>query len=217
MTDDPGLARLRSIIDAHGRLLLALAGAAIRSPLAGRPLAVGPTDVPAALAERGASFVTLRHGEELRGCVGSNRAWRPLIDDVIENANVAAFSEPRFPPLTAAELDGLSLSVSLLTALEPVAATSEPDLLTKLRPGRDGVMIADGSRRGLFLPEMWAELPKPAEFMAWLKRKAGLPDTYWSRSLQVERFATMSIKAPDIRDLPEPETLLAKAPRNLDA
>lgn len=208
MTDDPAIAPLRSILDAHGQLLLALASAAIRYPLSDRRLIIGPSDVPPALAQRGAAFITLRKGTELRGCVGSNRPWRPLVTDVIENARSAAFSEPRFAPLVAAELDGLSLSVSLLTAPETVAATSEADLLAKLRPGRDGITISDGSHRALFLPEMWHELPDPAEFMVWLKRKAGLPETYWSPSLSVSRFATLSIKAPEITQLPDPDTLL---------
>ncbi len=217
MAEDAALERLREILDRHGDLLLAIAGAAIRYPLTGRQLALAPRDPPPALAERGAAFVTLRIGEALRGCVGSNRGWRPLVTDVVENAKAAAFAEPRFPPLTAAELAGLSLSVSLLTAPEALPATSEADLLAKLRPGRDGITISYAGHRGLFLPEMWAELPTPREFMAWLKRKAGLPETYWSPSLQVQRFATLSIKAADITQIADPEPLLAKAAGTLDA
>src|SRR5258708_2411644 len=202
MTDDPALLHLRALLDRHGDALLALAAASIRFPLSGRTLSVRPGDVAPELMQPGAAFVTLRREEELRGCIGSHNPWRPLVTDVIENAAAAAFAEPRFQRLVVSELDGLSLSLSLLTPPTPVPAASEAELLAKLRPGRDGVMLKDAGRRGLFLPEMWHELPAPAEFMAWLKRKAGFPETHWSSSLQVWRFETLSVKAPDIGRLP---------------
>lgn len=206
MTDaaDAAAAALAAVIARHGRALLGLAAASIRFPLQGRKLAIGPADVPGELAAPGAAFVTLMHGARLRGCVGSHRAWRPLVTDVIENAAAAAFAEPRFPPLAASELAGLSVSVSLLTAATPVAAASEAELLRALRPGRDGVILVHGPFRGLFLPQMWDQLPEPAEFMAWLKRKAGLPETYWSKTVRVSRFETLSVKADDIAEIGEP-------------
>lgn len=213
MTDDPALLHLSALLDRHGDALLALAAAGIRYPLSGRKLSVRLADVPPELAQPGAAFVTLRRQEELRGCVGSHHAWRPLVTDVIENAAAAAFAEPRFARLVASELDGLSLSLSLLTRPTLVPAASEAELLTKLRPGRDGVTLTDAGRRGLFLPEMWHELPAPAEFMAWLKRKAGFPETHWSPSLQVWRFETLSIKAADIGRLPDPAPHLLAASR----
>lgn len=203
MTDDM-VAEIATLIDRHGRALLGLAAAAIRYPLQGRKLAIGPADVPRELAAPGATFVTLMHGTKLRGCVGSHRAWRPLVTDVIENAAAAAFAEPRFPRLAASELAGLSVSVSLLTPAASMAAASEAELRRALRPGRDGVILADGPFRGLFLPQMWDQLPDPAEFMAWLKRKAGLPETHWSKTMRVSRFETLSIKADDIAEIGEP-------------
>ena len=190
--------------------MLTLAAASIRYPLSGRTLSVRSSDMPPELAAPGAAFVTLMRDGRLRGCIGSQRAWRPLVTDVIENAAAAAFSEPRFPRMTADELTGLSLSVSLLTPATPIRAPSEDELLRALRPGRDGIIIAEGSYRGLFLPQMWEQLADPAEFMAWLKRKAGLPESYWSATLRVSRFETLSVKADDIAELGEPD--FASAP-----
>jgi AmmeMemoRadiSam system protein A len=205
MPDDPTVQRVAALLARHGQAMLSLAAASIRYPLTGRTLAVQPGDVPVELAAPGAAFVTLKREGRLRGCVGSHRAWRPLVTDVIENAAIAAFSEPRFPPLTAAELDGLSLSLSLLTPPTPIAATSEAELLRALRPGRDGLILAEGDRLGLFLPEMWEQLASPAEFLAWLKRKAGLPESYWSATVRVSRFATLALAVDDIATIGEPE------------
>ena len=202
--EDPALAGVAALLKRHGDDLLALAAASIRYPLTGRKLVVRPEDVPAALAAPGASFITLMRAGELRGCVGSHRAWRPLVTDVIENAAAAAFQEPRFPPLTKEELSGLALSVSLLTASVPVPAASEAELLSALRPGRDGVILIDGAYRGLFLPEMWKQLPTPHEFMRWLKRKAGLPETHWSSTVRISRFETLAVKVEDIAEIGEP-------------
>jgi MEMO1 family protein len=202
--EDAALARVAALLQRYGEDLLRLAAASIRYPLTGRKLAVRPDDVPADLAAPGAAFITLMRAGELRGCVGSQRAWRPLVTDVIDNAAAAAFSEPRFPRLVAEELPGLGLSVSLLTPEVPVPAATEAELLAALRPGRDGVILADGSRRGLFLPQMWEQLPTPPEFMRWLKRKAGLPETHWSSTLRVSRFETQSVKVEDIAELADP-------------
>ena len=203
--EDAALAGVAAVLERHGGTLLALAAASIRYPLSGRRLAVRPADVAAELAAPGASFVTLTRGGELRGCLGSQRAWRPLVTDVIENAAATAFSEPRFPRLTQEELPGLGLSLSLLTPDVPVPAATEAELLQALRPGRDGVVLVDGGRRGLFLPQMWEELPTPAEFTAGLKRKAGLPQTHWSPTVRVSRFETLSVKVEDIARIGEPE------------
>src|SRR5579883_2244886 len=128
--EDPGLARVAALLERYGDDLLALAAASIRYPLTGRKLVARPEDVPADLAAPGASFITLTRAGELRGCIGSQRAWRPLVTDLIENAAAAAFQDPRFPPLTKEELPGLALSISLLTPSVPVPAASEAELLS---------------------------------------------------------------------------------------
>lgn len=192
---------IRALLDCHGRTLLELAARSLRQQLATG--AAGPLDLqslPEDLTRPGASFVTLIHHGELRGCIGSVRAWRPLAADVAANAVAAAFEDPRFSPLTSAELDGLSLSASILTTPEPLTVTSEPALLAMLRPGRDGLILREGTRQGVFLPQVWEKASSPAEFLAWLKDKAGFPRNHWSPALQVLRFETVSVEADNLFD-----------------
>jgi len=147
-----------------------------------------------ALARHGATFVTLmRHGE-LRGCIGTLEAFRELAIDVRENAVAAAFRDPRFLPLQSTELESTSVEVSLLGPSEPVPMVDEKDLLARLRPGIDGVILEHGGRRATFLPQVWESLPEPREFVAGLKRKAGLPVDFWSSRLNVRRYEVLKWK-----------------------
>lgn len=181
-----------------GPRLLSLAAEVIARGIAvGQPPAVDLAREPAALRAPGAAFVTLTdHRGALRGCIGSVVAHQSLAQDVAANAWAAATRDPRFRPVTAAELPGLALSVSLLSTPRPLPVTSEADLLARLRPGVDGVILSDRGRRGLFLPQVWETLPEPRLFLLHLKRKAGLADTHWSPTLTVERFEARSIKDP---------------------
>jgi uncharacterized protein len=156
------------------------------------PLKVSAGDYEYELRELRSTFVTLNRQGDLRGCIGHLEATLPLVEDVAENAFSAAFRDPRFPPLNAQELEGLEIHISVLTPPEVLACDSETDLLAKLRPNTDGLIIADGLRRGTFLPSVWEQLPEPAEFLLHLKRKAGMPDDYWSESLHVYRYETES-------------------------
>jgi hypothetical protein len=168
-----------------GRALLGLARGAIAAKLGvGAPASPRHDD----LDRPAATFVTLRQGAELRGCIGSLEARRPLGVDVRENALAAAFRDPRFSPLSAGEYEAISVEVSLLSASEPVAARDEEDLIARLRPGVDGVILALGERRATFLPQVWESLGDPRQFLAALKRKAGLPERYWSERIEVARY-----------------------------
>lgn len=188
----------RTLLGDHGPTLLRVATDSIRHTLrTGEKLVVDPARFAAALMLPGACFVTLKRRDELRGCVGSSRAWRPLVADVAGNAAASAFEEPRFPPLEAHELGGLSLSVSVLTQPEPMAVASEGELLRQLRPARDGLILREGDRMALFLPQVWEMLPSPASFVTALKEKAGLPLTYWSSSLEASRFEAVSVGSDD--------------------
>lgn len=158
----------------------------------GRPLAIDARDWPEALRQPGACFVTLHQHGELRGCIGSLQAERPLMIDVAENAYAAAFRDPRFPPLSADELDRLAVSISVLTPATPMQFDSEQDLLRQLRPGIDGLVLEEGHYRGTFLPSVWEQLPTPQEFLRQLKRKAGLPADHWSEHIRVSRYRSES-------------------------
>lgn len=144
------------------------------------------------LDQPGAAFVTLTLDDELRGCVGSAQARRPLYDDVIDNAKAAAFSDPRFQPLTADELARTKLEVSVLSPLERLDVSSEAELLQKIRPGIDGLQLQWGHHRGLFIPEMWHQVPDPKLFVWHLKRKAGLPVNEWLPGTRVHRFTAVA-------------------------
>jgi len=160
----------------HERLLLDLARRSIRHGLDhGRALAVTPGDHDAPLREVRASFVTLNIGRRLRGCVGALEASMPLVRDVAEHAWAAAFADRRFRPLEAWELYGVDVHISVLSPRAPVDYADEADLLARLRPGVDGLVIELDGRRATFLPAVWESLPEPRDFLARLKQKAGMP------------------------------------------
>ena len=131
-------------------------------------------NAPSWLVQSGATFVTLMMEGRLRGCIGSLQAHRPLGRDVAENAVAAAFRDPRFPALTLDEWPRVEAEVSLLSAPQRVPFSDEVDLLVKLRPGIDGVILEHEGRRGTFLPQVWEGLPDRRRFIEELKRKAGL-------------------------------------------
>ncbi len=168
-----------------GATLLALARSAIAERF-GRPESAAAGHP--ALERPGATFVTLQQAGELRGCIGSLEAHRSLLLDVRANAQAAAFHDPRFAPLTARELEITRVEVSLLSAPEPMMVASELALLAALRPGVDGLILSLGPRRATFLPQVWESLPDPVEFVAHLKRKAGLPFDFWSAEIRCSRY-----------------------------
>ncbi|MDD5057653.1 MAG: AmmeMemoRadiSam system protein A [Sideroxydans sp.] len=169
-----------------GQILLHLARAAIA-----KELGFISHDLPrtAWLEEPGATFVTLTLRGQLRGCIGSLEAYRPLIEDVKYNAIAAAFRDPRFQPLTKEEFAEVVIEVSQLSAPKPIQFTSEQNALEQLIPGIDGVILELGRYRATFLPQVWAQLPQAKEFIAHLKHKAGLPQDYWSDDIRLSRYS----------------------------
>lgn len=146
------------------------------------------------LQTHGAAFVTLTLAGRLRGCIGSLMAHRPLLRDVVENAISAGHADPRFPPVMVAELATLRLKIAVLAPPAPMHFSSEDDLISQLRPGEDGLILADQGRRGTFLPMVWDSLPEPVDFWQQLKRKAGLPLDHWSPTLKVHRYRAESFR-----------------------
>lgn len=176
------------------RALLEVARGAVERGLdAGRPWLPEPRGFAAALRRPGASFVTLHVDGALHGCVGSLEAHRALVVDVASHAWSAAFRDPRFAPLQAEELAGLAVHVSVLAPPEPLEVASEEELLARLRPGVDGLILENGPHRGTFLPQVWESLPEPRDFLRELKRKAGLSRDHWSREMHVRRYTVQCI------------------------
>jgi AmmeMemoRadiSam system protein A len=176
---------LREFQSKQGQILLAIARAAISTAL-GKPM---QADESAPwLQAPGATFVTLTRNGELRGCIGSLEAHRPLLADIKENARAAALRDPRFAPLGEDELDMTRVEVSLLSPLSPIQFSSEQDALAQLRPNVDGIVFEYGRYRSTFLPQVWEQLPQPAEFMAHLKYKAGLSPGFWDKDVRLFRY-----------------------------
>jgi uncharacterized protein len=179
-----------------GEVLLPIARSAISEKL-GKPVADVIEALPW-LQEKGATFVTLTKNQELRGCIGTLDAYRPLLADVKANAFAAAFRDPRFSPLTGNELDLIKVEVSLLSAMEPIRFSDEQDALSQLRSGIDGVVFEVGAYRSTFLPQVWDQLPEPSVFMAHLKHKAGLHTGFWNREIKLYRYTVSKWKEKDI-------------------
>ncbi|HEY8427449.1 MAG TPA: AmmeMemoRadiSam system protein A [Sandaracinaceae bacterium] len=175
---------------ADGRVLLAAARDAIEAAVLGRKERRAPEESSPALARHRASFVTLRRADgALRGCIGELEARRPLIDSVRGCAVSAALRDPRFSPVTAGELDGIVIAVSVLTPAVPVRGVEHVIV------GRHGVVIERGARRGVLLPEVAVEQGwDAATFVAHTCRKAGLPADAWlDPETRVSVFETVKL------------------------
>lgn len=149
---------------------------------------------PQVLDEAGACFVTLETNGQLRGCIGSIIAHKTLIEDLLTNAQHAAFSDPRFKPLTKEEFEKTDIAVSVLSEPKPLAFNGEEDLLEKIVPFKDGIIIKDGNHQAVYLPSVWEQLPDKKEFLNSLKIKAGLAPEHFSKTFQAFRFETVYIK-----------------------
>jgi AmmeMemoRadiSam system protein A len=169
----------------RGGVLVSIARVAIAEA---RPLAARAPQEPW-LREIGATFVTLRDAlGELRGCIGTVDPHRPLGEDVAHNAYAAAYRDPRFPPVDAAELGALGVEVSVLTPREPLPAGSEAEAVAALTPGADGVVFEYHGFRATFLPQVWESIPDPLDFLRELRRKAHLPPHFWHADVKLSRY-----------------------------
>jgi AmmeMemoRadiSam system protein A len=143
----------------------------------------------ASLQTRCGTFVTLKHQGRLRGCIGNLSASDPLAEGVRRNALNAAFHDPRFSPLQEKELEQIEIEVSVLTEPQTLAFSDPEDLLRKLRPNVDGVIIRQGYASATFLPQVWEQLSKKEDFLGHLCLKAGLPRDAWKRGkLEVSTY-----------------------------
>ncbi|WP_135503943.1 AmmeMemoRadiSam system protein B [Roseovarius aestuariivivens] len=181
------------IVPQHRDVLLGVARKALISRAKkGKPPQIETSSFAPALHGFGASFVTLQQDERLRGCIGSLTAHQPLIADVVENTVKSGFQDPRFKPITAAEIPDLRIKIAVLSPSAPMTFGDEKSLLDQLVAGRDGLILSDGGKRGVFLPMVWESLPTADQFLTGLKVKAGLPKDHWSDTVEIRRFCAES-------------------------
>lgn len=186
-----GDAPASGLLARHGDVLLRVAARSIVRGLESHgPLPIDVQAYAPELRTSRAAFVTLKRGGRLRGCIGSTRARRPLVQDVAINARAAAFRDPRFKPLTPEENRDIAISLSVLAPPQPMTVATEDDLLTQLRPGVDGLILRHGGARAVFLPVVWHSFPEPRDFFRQLKNKAGLDPDAWSPAFRLARFTT---------------------------
>lgn len=190
----------------EGALLATIAATAVHTRLVGQ--AVGqpapdhdpePAPDPKALCELGVSFVTLQRRGWLRGCVGSLCPTRPLYLDVVRNAR-KAMADPRLRPVDHDDWPELDVKVSVLTPPTPLQTHGRDELLAVLRPGVDGLVLADGMRRATFLPAVWQRLSDPGRFLTALLAKGGWHDDGWPENLTVHRYRAYEFCDPAPRD-----------------
>jgi len=190
----PAMNESKPLTPEKGRLLVTLARRTLMEKF-GLPLTPADADrMQSALSDasfqaRCATFVTLKHKGQLRGCIGTLSASDPLAEGVRRNAVNAAFHDPRFSPLTEEELGQVEIEVSVLSEPQPLSFSDPEDLLRKLRPNVDGVIIRHGHASATFLPQVWEQLPKKEDFLGHLCLKAGLPRDAWKRGrLEVSTY-----------------------------
>jgi AmmeMemoRadiSam system protein A len=170
--------------------LLRLAREALDVAVRGKGLpALDTTQLTPLLQAKGAAFVTLTIDGQLRGCVGALQPYQPLAEDVREHAIAAALQDYRFPPVRPEELPNIRIEISRLTIPQPLNYKDANDLLAKLRPGIDGVILRDGMRRATFLPQVWEQLPDKEEFLSHLSAKMGATPNLWRmKHLEVQIY-----------------------------
>jgi len=150
------------------------------------------------LRKHGASFITLTIRGQLRGCIGTLEAHQPLADDVREHAIAAALEDPRFPRVREDELSRIQMEVSCLTRPVLLEYKDAADLVSKLRPHVDGVILRDGHRRATFLPQVWAKIPDPYDFVDNLCYKMGVSENAW----RVKHLDVLIYQVEEFRESP---------------
>jgi len=180
------------ISENQGNLLLRLARQTIEKEVAGKSsIKIDEKTLNSApYQEKRGVFVTLKKNEMLRGCIGCLTGEESLVNGIRHQAANAALNDYRFPALSADELNDIRINISILTEPELLEYTDSADLISKLRPGVDGVILRDQYGRGAtFLPQVWEQLGSVDIFLSHLCRKAGLQDNAWrSGKLEIKTY-----------------------------
>jgi len=193
---EEGMTKKGDLTETQGKYLLREARKTIAERLSGKTETLDETQNLAAIFnEKRGTFVTLTSHGNLRGCIGHIIPQESLIEGIRENAINAAFRDPRFSPLTQNEWKDVHIEISILTEPEPLSYTDGKDLLRKLRPGVDGVIIKKGFHQSTFLPQVWEQLPDKRAFLNHLCLKAGLDGNAWERGdLEVSTYQVQAFE-----------------------
>lgn len=172
------------------KILLRIAREAIEKAVKGKPIPDLDLEcLPERLRNPGATFVTLTKCGALRGCIGTLEAHQPLAIDVQEHAVTAALLDFRFSPLETDELIEIVIGISYLNSPQPLAYQEPEDLVQKIHPRIDGVILRDSQHKATFLPQVWEKICDPVEFLDFLCMKMGLPAGHWrQKELQVYTY-----------------------------
>lgn len=193
--------RTKWLSEDEGNYLLGVARKTIKNRLSQREEPqIDPKDLPEKFQKRLGTFVTVTIDGNLRGCIGHIIPRETLIEGIRENAINAAFKDPRFPPLTREEFEDIEIEISILTAPEELPYSDAQDLLNKLKPGVDGVIIKSGYHEATFLPQVWEQLPDKEEFLCHLCLKAGLDPFSWkTEKLRVSTYQVQAFEEEKTR------------------
>jgi AmmeMemoRadiSam system protein A len=178
----------------QGQVLVRLARKTIADKLKDDPEHSADVELQAELRDqcfqtRCGTFVTLKIKGKLRGCIGSLTSGEALSENIRRNALNAAFHDPRFSALSKEELNRADIEISILSEPQELAHRNGSDLIAKLRPHIDGVIIRKGPASATFLPQVWEQLPQPEDFLSHLCLKAGLSSDDWQRGeLEVSTY-----------------------------
>lgn len=172
----------------RGEILIDVARRAIDAALGGPPVVK-----PEGFDEPRACFVSLKQGDELRGCIGNLEANSTLFAAVVHNATAAALRDPRFRPLRRDELGRTRVEISVMSPMEEMPAATRDELMRNLRPGVDGLVLSAGPHSAVFIPAVWEQLPAPDEFVDHLLAKGRFPRGRWPAGMRAQRFTAEHI------------------------
>ncbi|HCP32699.1 TPA: AmmeMemoRadiSam system protein A [Candidatus Acetothermia bacterium] len=187
-----------SLFESEQVYLLQLARRHLEAVLSGgSPMVVDSSHVSKRLNQHAACFVSLFKGEQLRGCmIDDFQSHEPLVKNVRRNAVLAATGDERFSPVTIGELDAIRIEISVLDVPQVLKFEGPDDLLEKLHPGADGVVLTTEAALSTYLPHIWETYPDPAEFLSHLCEKQGAAADCWKRNPlpQIEIYHVLHFK-----------------------
>jgi len=185
----------------EGKYLLGVARETIKNRLSNiEESQIDWKEIPEKFQERLGTFVTVTIEDNLRGCIGHIIPRESLIEGIKENAINAAFKDPRFHPLTKEEFGRIEIEISILTSPQELDYVDAEDLLKKLRPGIDGVILKKGFYEATFLPQVWEQLSEKEEFLSQLCLKAGLSGNSWkTEKLHVSTYQVQAFEEKELQ------------------